>query len=105
AYRRPSCPGKMKRAPERTIKFRVVVDTEDECLPAEILRHLMDSNRLQNFQKRWGRSTGDCHEMALALILDLADNRAPGTRFWYMGACPRIGDQVGLNATAGRLMR
>src|SRR5882762_4301844 len=42
---------------------------------------------MTNLAKAWGKQNGDCHEIAAAIMLDIAI----GTWVWYTGRCPRIG--------------
>ena len=61
------------------------------CTAAELL----GSGLMTNLGQAWGKKDGDCHEIAAAIMLDIAtlqSQGAPiGTWVWYMGRCPRIG--------------
>ena len=65
--------------------------TRPECTAAELL----GSGLMANLAKAWGEQDGDCHEIAAAIMLDIAtlqSRGAPiGTWAWYTGRCPRIG--------------
>jgi hypothetical protein len=80
---------------KRPITFAVVPNAAfPDCEPARVLASLLDAGMLRRFSRKYGMRLGDCHEIAQALIRDLADcHGAPRFKwFWYVGDCPQIGD-------------
>jgi hypothetical protein len=65
-----------------------------DCEPATILNTLVLAGVLRRFIRKHGRREGDCHEVALALILDLDDHkeRVPFKWQWLIGDCPKVGE-------------
>jgi hypothetical protein len=66
--------------------------TFPECEPAKILETLASAGTLHRFTRKYGRHAGYCHEVALALVCDLADSRLSVPFKWYVGDCPNIGE-------------
>jgi hypothetical protein len=78
---------------KRPITFAVVPNAAfPDCEPARVLASLLDGGTLRRFSRRYEKQSGDCHEIALALIEDLADCHAALKWFWYVGDCPQIGE-------------
>jgi hypothetical protein len=77
------------------ITFTIVPDAAfPDCEPVRALEVLAAAGALRRFMRKYGKRSGDCHEMAHALVMDLADCRdnVPFKWFWYTGNCPRIGE-------------
>jgi hypothetical protein len=76
------------------IRFAVVADAAfPHCEPARILAALLHDGMLPRFKWRYGRRSGDCHDIAQALIGDLYDAGPTGVRwYWYIGECLEIGE-------------
>jgi hypothetical protein len=62
------------------------------CEPAGILASLQHGGMLPRLKRRYGKRSGDCHEIAKALILDLYDTGPSVPWYWYVGECPVIGE-------------
>src|SRR6266481_232824 len=96
-----SAGGPSNREPKNMpkITFAIVADPAfSDCEPVSALEILIAAGMLRRFARKYGKRSGDCHEMAYALVMDLADCRGnvPFKWFWYAGDCP---------AKAGRSMR
>jgi hypothetical protein len=61
---------------------------ERPCRPIEILRALDRAGQLRRLNGAWGRSLGDCHEVAKALIRDISTAELPigGMPWRYISA-------------------
>jgi len=77
------------------LTFAIVPDPAfPDCEPAAILETLVNAGELRRFTRQHGKRSGDCHEIALALVTSLADCKGP-VPFkwqWYVGDCPDIGE-------------
>ena len=77
------------------ITFAIVADPAfSDCEPVNALEILIAAGMLRRFARKYGKRSGDCHEMAYALVMDLADCRGnvPFKWFWYAGDCAQIGE-------------
>jgi hypothetical protein len=84
-----------RRRSAATLTFAIVPDPAfPDCEPATVLSTLANAGALRRFTRKYGKRAGDCHEVALALICDLADckKRGPFKWYWYIGDCPFIGE-------------
>ncbi len=61
------------------------------CEPVEMLTRLMNMGRMPRFTAAWGNERGDCHEIVMAILLDLASVGIRNWR-WCRGVFDRIGD-------------
>ena len=56
-----------------------------ECKPAELIQELLLAGELEEFAGSFGISRGDCHEITLTLVCDLAVAGKADGFYWVQG--------------------